>query len=58
MAISNERRSGGIALFWKKNFVLTITSFSKFHIHAKVKEEGEDVAEWFLTGIYGPLSEL
>lgn len=52
MAVSCEERSGGITLLWKKNIMVTIRSFSKFHVHASVKGEREADDVWILTGIY------
>ncbi|KAJ1266324.1 hypothetical protein BS78_08G142100 [Paspalum vaginatum] len=43
--------SGGLALFWRKEIDLTVTSISKYHIDALIKEEGK--GEWRFTGIYG-----
>ncbi|XP_042944747.1 uncharacterized protein LOC122278633 [Carya illinoinensis] len=53
LAVSCEGRSGGVALYWKNNFTVEIQSFSRFHVHAKVTEEGENSESWWLTGIYG-----
>ncbi|XP_042951290.1 uncharacterized protein LOC122285342 [Carya illinoinensis] len=53
LAVSCEGRSGGIALFWNNRFKVEIQTFSKFHIHAKVTEEEENVESWCLTGFYG-----
>lgn len=53
MAVSCEGRSGGIALLWKKNLMVTILSLSKPHMHVCVKGEGGDNNGWFLRGIYG-----
>lgn len=32
---------------------MEVQNFSKFHTHAKVTEEGEEVEPWWLTGFYG-----
>ncbi|XP_042958008.1 uncharacterized protein LOC122293496 [Carya illinoinensis] len=53
LAVSCEGKSGGIALFWNNRFKVEIQTFSKFHIHAKVTEEEENVESWWLTGFYG-----
>jgi hypothetical protein len=43
--------SGGLALFLKKELDLTVLSWSRYHIDAKIKEaEG---SFWRFTGIYG-----
>lgn len=53
LVVDCERRSGGIALLWKKDILLSILNFSKYHIHASVKGNAAKNKEWILTGIYG-----
>ncbi|XP_042950220.1 uncharacterized protein LOC122282326 [Carya illinoinensis] len=55
LAVSCKRRSGRIALYWKKHFRVEDQSFSKSHVHAKVTEEGVNGDLWWLIGFYGGL---
>lgn len=55
LAVECEGRSGGLALLWKKEILMTIKFFTKFHIDALLKEEGVPDNEWHLTSIYGHL---
>lgn len=46
-----EGKSGGLALFWKKEVNLELLNYSKNHIDAKIVEK--DGFKWRFTGIYG-----
>ncbi|XP_040987679.1 uncharacterized protein LOC121235397 [Juglans microcarpa x Juglans regia] len=53
LAVSSEGRSGGLALYWKKQVKVVIKNYSKSHIHASIHDAIEEGETWFLTGIYG-----
>jgi exonuclease III len=56
MAKSCEGKSGGLAVFWRKEINLHIRAISRLYIDADVTEE--DGFVWRLTGFYGePSSE-
>ncbi|XVE84538.1 hypothetical protein DITRI_Ditri17bG0021200 [Diplodiscus trichospermus] len=44
--------SGGLAMFWKEDVVLTLRSFSRNYIDMEVIGNNEE-EEWRLTGFYG-----
>ena len=46
-----EGKSGGLALFWKKEIRLELHNYSRYHIDAEVIEK--DGFKWRFTGIYG-----
>lgn len=46
-----EGKSGGLALLWKKEVVLILHNYSKYHIDVEVVEQ--DGFRWRFTGIYG-----
>ncbi|XP_041011306.1 uncharacterized protein LOC121255085 [Juglans microcarpa x Juglans regia] len=48
-----EGRSGGLAMLWKYEIDLTVLSFSKFHVDAKITVDVVNNLEWFLTSVYG-----
>ncbi|XP_042972966.1 uncharacterized protein LOC122304767 [Carya illinoinensis] len=57
-AVSCEGRSGGLAILWQKETKLSIQSFSKNHIDARIYSEEAD-RQWHFTGVYGhPKTEL
>lgn len=51
LVCSRDGHSGGLALFWKKNFPLTINNYSKNHIDATIQCPKK--GRWRLTGFYG-----
>ncbi|XP_022854365.1 uncharacterized protein LOC111375728 [Olea europaea var. sylvestris] len=48
--VESVGRSGGLTILWKPDVHLTILSYSKSHIDAKIESL---LHSWFLTGIYG-----
>jgi exonuclease III len=46
-----DGKSGGLALFWKKEVNIELRNFSRYHIDVEVVEE--DGFRWRFTGIYG-----
>uniref|UniRef100_A0A8R7TP82 Endonuclease/exonuclease/phosphatase domain-containing protein n=1 Tax=Triticum urartu TaxID=4572 RepID=A0A8R7TP82_TRIUA len=46
-----EGKSGGLALFWKKEIRMELHNYSRYHIDAEVIEK--DGFKWLFTGIYG-----
>ncbi|XVF61257.1 hypothetical protein PTKIN_Ptkin08bG0115700 [Pterospermum kingtungense] len=44
------RRSGGLAMMWKEDVVLTLKSYFKYHIDMEVTDSHHN--EWRLTGFY------
>lgn len=48
--VDSEGRSGGLTLLWKSEVHLSVLSFSKNHIDAKIDSP---LCSWNLTGIYG-----
>ena len=50
--VQSQRKSGGLALFWRKDVNLEIKSYSRHHIDAVVAEE-QSGFKWRLTGFYG-----
>ena len=50
--VQSQRKSGGLALFWRKDVNLEIKSYSRHHIDAVVAEERSGF-KWRLTGFYG-----
>jgi exonuclease III len=52
MVVRNcEGKSGGLALFWKKQINAELHSFSRYHIDIIITEH--DGFKWRFTGIYG-----
>ncbi|XP_019191691.1 PREDICTED: uncharacterized protein LOC109186215 [Ipomoea nil] len=45
-------RGGGLALLWKEEITVTVTSSSLNHIDTEIQLEGSD-AKWRFTGFYG-----
>ncbi|KAA3466988.1 reverse transcriptase [Gossypium australe] len=50
--IEAEWTRGGLCLAWKSDIVVTLRSFSKWHIDVLVRE-GSPQKEWRFTGFYG-----
>ena len=50
---SRRNKVGGLVIFWKEDFDLTIETFSKNHIDTTVNKN--KVEEWRFTGFYGKL---
>ena len=50
-AISSNRRSGGLGIFWNNNIKMEFLLYSQYHIDTIVTEAGCD--PWRLTCIYG-----
>ena len=50
--VQSQRKSGGLALFWRKDVNLEIKSYSRHHIDAVVAKERSGF-KWRLTGFYG-----
>ncbi|XP_031099776.1 uncharacterized protein LOC116003973 [Ipomoea triloba] len=50
--VNNEGHSGGLALLWKEDTKVSITSYSKHHIDATISLSLVDI-EWRFTGFYG-----
>lgn len=48
---SRRNKSGGLVIFWKEVFDLTIETFSKNHIDTTVNKNKTE--EWRFTGFYG-----
>ena len=46
-----RNKSGGLMMYWKEEFDLTIKTFSKNHIDATICKNKE--GEWRFTGFYG-----
>ena len=46
-----RNKSGGLVMYWKEEFDLTIETFSKNHIDATICKNKE--GEWRFTGFYG-----
>lgn len=46
-----DGKSGGLALFWKKEVQIELHNFSRYHIDVEVVEK--DGFRWRFTGIYG-----
>lgn len=44
--------SGGIALLWKEGWKVEVTSFTRWHINARIKDDGGST-NWQFTGFYG-----
>ncbi|KAK1366627.1 hypothetical protein POM88_042188 [Heracleum sosnowskyi] len=51
IAVDPQRKSGGIALFWKIAGAVNIMSLSTSHIDVTISRPGS--SDWRLTGIYG-----
>jgi hypothetical protein len=51
VVVDCEGRSGGLALFWKRNINVELKWKGRMHIDAVVSEE--DGFKWTITGIYG-----
>lgn len=43
LVVDSVGRSGGLALMWKMEIQVTVKSFSKYHIDAKISAEEESV---------------
>ncbi|XP_040996131.1 uncharacterized protein LOC121242293 [Juglans microcarpa x Juglans regia] len=50
--VDSKGASGGMALFWKDDLNVSLTSYSHFHISTKIKQRGNK-GEWLMTGFYG-----
>ena len=48
---SRRNKLGGLVMYWKEEFDLTIETFSKKHINATICKNKEE--EWKFTGFYG-----
>ncbi|XP_041011336.1 uncharacterized protein LOC121255118 [Juglans microcarpa x Juglans regia] len=53
LAVGCKGRSGGMALYWKKEIDVVVKNFSRSHIHASIHDTRDEGETWFLTGIYG-----
>ena len=51
LVVQSNNKGGGLALYWKDDFQVTIKSYSSSHIDAIINEGSEDA--WRLTGVYG-----
>ena len=47
-----RHKVGGLVIYWKEEFDLTIETFSKNHIDATIKKKNK-TEEWRFTGFYG-----
>jgi hypothetical protein len=50
--VDSKGKSGGLALFWKEAFHVSIQNYSSSHINAEVYSEEHDFS-WKFTGFYG-----
>ncbi|KAA3460285.1 reverse transcriptase [Gossypium australe] len=50
--VKAEGTRGGLCLGWKEDIVVTLRSYSKWHVDVLVKENGLQ-EEWQFTGLYG-----
>ena len=48
---ARRNKAGGLVIFWKEDFDLTIETFSKNHIDTTVNKN--KAKEWRFTGFYG-----
>ena len=46
-----RNKTGGLVIFWKEDFDLTIETFSQYHIDSTMKKNKE--GKWRFTGFYG-----
>ncbi|KAL5842737.1 hypothetical protein ACOSQ3_013340 [Xanthoceras sorbifolium] len=51
LVVNSEGRSGGLCLFWSKNTVVDLLSFSRFHIDVKISSVCNKT--WRFSGFYG-----
>ncbi|GKV22985.1 hypothetical protein SLEP1_g32779 [Rubroshorea leprosula] len=50
-AVDCVGRGGGLAMLWRDDFSLTISTFSQSHLDVEIVDPGE--GKWRLTGFYG-----
>ena len=51
--VKSEGLSGGLALFWNRDSVVRLNSFSRSHIDVMVTNDLTCDVEWRFTGFYG-----
>ena len=51
LVVDRVGNSGGLCLFWKVDFDVSLLSYSRFHIDTTVISHGDK--KWRLTGFYG-----
>ncbi len=49
--VDSHGKSGGLALMWKSDILITIQNYSRWHIHAMIQLDST-AKEWIFTGFY------
>ena len=52
-AVESEGLSGGIGLFWSKEYDVQLKNYSSGHIDTMVRIKDQNSLEWRFTGFYG-----
>jgi hypothetical protein len=52
-AVSSVGQSGGLALFWRGDIIMSLQSMSKSHIDMVLSCASLNVQQWRFTGFYG-----
>lgn len=53
LCVKSDGRSGGIALWWKREICVSLKSFAKAHIDVFISLDNPEWKEFRLTGFYG-----